>query len=689
MFKHRISRYKALCVLPPRYRLQIEMIPSQQNQDLNFHDGSIFMSVARKHLRLMALIMCLALVIGLILCVYIRPVFYARSLVRLEIIALPLDTAQNNDAHRGMVIRELTQAHILERTATRLGISTVHNDLRKKYLSNIMVRARSGSDLEVGVWAYSKEWAKNWTEALVQEYLEFRHERHDERNGETIKPLSTEAPEVSETSEPSIANLPLEIARLNQRIDEMSRVRINLQDPKLDVVAKLSLVSSLDKSVNLNASGAGAGPKSAMWETLEREQRAIKSQILNVSRIDPSGHAQLLAFNKKLERIDQELELELQGALERFAVDYQNLLDRKSVSEARLPAYNEFRRNNAKLTQKENLRDSGQLAGNPMVYKTSGAIGLEKKTEGIRLTYVGLQQLDDQPVWPRRLKFAVFSLVFGSVLAVGVSFVSESCNRRTTNLERVEMTFQLRGLGTIPALRGRVDYPPLLERDDGKRTALAENFEIIRTNLLSIASFTKVPQVTMITSARPNEGKTLVSSNLAAAFAQVGDRTLLIDTDLRRGHAHRLFGYRRAPGLSNVLLDELPIEEAIRPTAQRNHFVLTAGRQLDTGPEILGSARFADLMAQLREKYDRIIIDTPPVLGLSETLVLQRHVDGVLFVIRGGHTSFRIMKGAIETLQSSGANFYGFVLNRLNLNGTTNHYFRTPSMAANPAPEFS
>jgi capsular exopolysaccharide synthesis family protein len=253
----------------------------------------------------------------------------------------------------------------------------------------------------------------------------------------------------------------------------------------------------------------------------------------------------------------------------------------------------------------------------------------------------------------------------------------------------VEMTFQLRGLGTIPALRGRVDYPPLLERDDGKRTALAENFEIIRTNLLSIASFTKVPQVTMITSARPNEGKTLVSSNLAAAFAQVGDRTLLIDTDLRRGHAHRLFGYRRAPGLSNVLLDELPIEEAIRPTAQRNHFVLTAGRQLDTGPEILGSARFADLMAQLREKYDRIIIDTPPVLGLSETLVLQRHVDGVLFVIRGGHTSFRIMKGAIETLQSSGANFYGFVLNRLNLNGTTNHYFRTPSMAANPAPEFS
>ena len=239
----------------------------------------------------------------------------------------------------------------------------------------------------------------------------------------------------------------------------------------------------------------------------------------------------------------------------------------------------------------------------------------------------------------------------------------------------MEATFQLRGLGTVPALKGQAEhYSALLERDDSKRSALAEDFEVIRTNLLSTGALTKIPQVTMVTSALPNEGKTVVSSNLAAAFAQVGDRTLLIDTDLRRGRMHRLFGFRRAPGLTNVLFDEVPIEEAIRPTPHRNRLVLTAGRPTDTGPEILGSAEFVRLMAQLREKYDRIVVDTAPVLGLAETLILQRHVDGVLLVISNGNSSHRATKAAIEMLQNNGANLYGFVLNRVNLSARTNDY---------------
>jgi Mrp family chromosome partitioning ATPase len=92
--------------------------------------------------------------------------------------------------------------------------------------------------------------------------------------------------------------------------------------------------------------------------------------------------------------------------------------------------------------------------------------------------------------------------------------------------------------------------------------------------------------------------------------------------------------------------------------------VLTAGRHLDASNEILGSAKFAHLMTQLRAEFDRIVIDTPPVLGLSEALLLQRHVDGVLFVIRGGHASLRTTKAAIEMLQDNGANLCGFVLNR-------------------------
>ena len=129
-----------------------------------------------------------------------------------------------------------------------------------------------------------------------------------------------------------------------------------------------------------------------------------------------------------------------------------------------------------------------------------------------------------------------------------------------------------------------------------------ENFRVIRTNVLSMGNLTKPPHVTMVTSAMPKEGKTVVSSNLAVSFAHTGARTLLIDTDLRRGRLHRLFGYRKDPGLSNVLLNEVTLEEACRPTGEENLSILSAGRHLESGTELLGSPRFAELMQTLRHR---------------------------------------------------------------------------------------
>jgi capsular exopolysaccharide synthesis family protein len=296
--------------------------------------------------------------------------------------------------------------------------------------------------------------------------------------------------------------------------------------------------------------------------------------------------------------------------------------------------------------------------------------GYEK--ERVDLSYVGITDLRG-PVSPNRSKLVIMGLFMGIVLALGVPFLIEYLDHTMTNLEQVESAFQLRGLGIVPKLDNS-GAPALIDREESNETSLVENFRVIRTNLISVGALTKTPHVLMITSAMPKEGKTVVSSNLAISFAQMGAKTLLIDTDLRRGRMHRIFGYRKSPGLSNVLLDEVKIEDACRPTSHENLFVLSAGKHLDTGTELLGSQTFADLMADLRGKYDRIIVDTPPVLGLSETSILQKHVDGVLFVIWSGRTPIRNVKAAIEMLQVNGANFYGFILNRLDLSATQNYY---------------
>ena len=233
----------------------------------------------------------------------------------------------------------------------------------------------------------------------------------------------------------------------------------------------------------------------------------------------------------------------------------------------------------------------------------------------------------------------------------------------------------MRGLGIIPQIGNDAHRPVLLNVSaDGEERNLVENFRVVRTNLLAMGTLSKPAHVTMITSAMPKEGKTVVSSNLAISFGQTGARTLLVDTDLRRGRLHRLFGLRKSPGLSDYLLGKVPLEEAIRPSGKENLMVLSAGQHIESGTELLGSNKFSELMKKLRSEYDRIIVDTPPVLGLSETSILQNHVDGVLFVIWSGRTPIRNMKTAIDILSANGANFYGFILNRLDLTATTNYY---------------
>ncbi len=717
------------------------MIPGLKKRVFNLHDVMMYVALGRKHLRLMTLIFAFTLVAALTYYVYAKSVFYSRALVRVDELALPMDTEKiYNDGRLRMVMKELTQPHILERTAKRLGIKATSNDLRKNYLFKIGVRTNSERNLEIEVWPYSKDWAQRWTETLVAEYLDFRREKRLQEKEDTIKALTKEMAEVSAKLEQhigekfdysdkkgmvqaliqlnSIRSLPLDLARLAKRIDEMGRIRVNLQDSTLSTLEKLSLVSSLDKSIKLeigtvvgdsnnehnnsqpqvdgdgnrnpnqnNGNGGNNGvvvippmisPASQPWEDLEKQQRSIKSQISDLGRTFLPGHSRMIALNKALEGIDQKLEIELQTSLRRFDVEFQDLLDQKSSLTAKLPEYNDIRRNSEKLTQEQSLHEAGQLAWNTMfrkMAKTIEALDFGGEKERVDLAYIGLLQINDQPISPNRLKLFAVALFFGVILSLAVPFLIEYLDHTMSNLEQVESTFQLRGLGIVPKLEGQTSHTPaLIDRDETRRASLVENFRVIRTNLLSMGTLTKVPQVTMVTSAMPKEGKTVVSSNLAISFAHTGGKTLLVDTDLRRGRMHRLFGYRKAPGLSNVLLDEVSLEEAIRPTTHENLFVLTAGKHLDTGTELLGSQKFTDLMDTLRSKFERIVIDTPPVLGLSETSILQKQVDGVLFVIWSGHTPIRNMKAAIEMLQSNGANFYGFVLNRLDLSATTNYY---------------
>jgi succinoglycan biosynthesis transport protein ExoP len=288
-----------------------------------------------------------------------------------------------------------------------------------------------------------------------------------------------------------------------------------------------------------------------------------------------------------------------------------------------------------------------------------------------------LMEVRELPVSPHRLKLAVYSIILGLGLAIGVPLLLEYLDHTVTNIEQAEVDFDLRALGIVPQmLDGALPSGNRHATIDSKPDRhLLENFRVIRTNLLSNGSPAgATPQVIMVASSLPQEGKSLVSANLALSFAQMGEKTLIIDADLRRGRLHRAFRVKAKPGLSNVLMGTATLEAALQPTKQENLSLLPYGKHTEGITELLGSPNLTNTLAELRTQFQRIILDTPPVLGLSDAAMLLPVTDGVVFVIWSKRTSSRSLQMALQHLRDNGANIYGFVLNRMDLNDSANYY---------------
>jgi capsular exopolysaccharide synthesis family protein len=171
----------------------------------------------------------------------------------------------------------------------------------------------------------------------------------------------------------------------------------------------------------------------------------------------------------------------------------------------------------------------------------------------------------------------------------------------------------------------------------------------------------------VVTSTAPGEGKTVVSSNLAVALAQADQRTLIIDCDMRRPRIHEVFGGQQEPGVSNVLVATSELQDVIRKTETPNLSVMPAGHIPPNPAELLGSARFKELLRRLRTQFDWIIIDAPPVMAVTDAAVIGNNATGVVFVVGAEMTSRRHAAVAIEQLASARAHFIGAVLNRANV----------------------
>ncbi|MEN2666960.1 CpsD/CapB family tyrosine-protein kinase [Listeria aquatica] len=191
---------------------------------------------------------------------------------------------------------------------------------------------------------------------------------------------------------------------------------------------------------------------------------------------------------------------------------------------------------------------------------------------------------------------------------------------------------------------------------------LYEQFRMIRTGI-DFTSIDKENNVVMVTSSESGTGKSTIASNIAVVTAQSGKKTLLIDTDLRKPTIHKIFSKNMYNGLSNLITGDLELEEVLQKTSVNNLSIMTSGIIPPNPTDLLASTRMKKILAELRTKFDFIIIDTPPVTIVPDALVLADEIDGAILVIRYHKTLKEEAKKALDKLKFTRVNLLGAILN--------------------------
>lgn len=194
---------------------------------------------------------------------------------------------------------------------------------------------------------------------------------------------------------------------------------------------------------------------------------------------------------------------------------------------------------------------------------------------------------------------------------------------------------------------------------------ISEAYRMLRTNIL----FSKVDgdlKTILFTSSGPGEGKSVSAANTALAISQSGKKVILLDCDLRKPVQHLMFG-RGVKGLTNVLFGEMPIQDAIQETEQKNLYLVTSGPLPPNPSEILGSSKMDRLLNSLKAQADYLIIDSPPVLTVSDTCVLASKTDGVILVLGAGIVRPEMAQQSKEALERAQGSLLGVMINRIKL----------------------
>lgn len=404
-----------------------------------------------------------------------------------------------------------------------------------------------------------------------------------------------------------------------------------------------------DAQATLDELSARYGPLAPMRKDQEQKVETLQAKLnTEIQNVVESVHTEFLTAQRTEQQLEAAYNQQKQQALS---------LDRKGVAYAALQR---------EAASKKAIYDNLLARANES--------GITSEYKGSNIQVIDAAEVPRAPVLPNHRRDLFVAFLGGCLLAGGLVFGLEYLDSRIKTPDELKAHLGLPFLGLVPTVSGKTrDGESLLLTHNNVSPAFAEAMRAIRTSVI-FSSAEEGSRSVVITSTAPSEGKTLISSNLAIALAQAGQRTLIVDADLRRPRVHDVFDRSQEPGLSNVLVGTSRLRDAVRTTDVANLHLLAAGHLPPNPAELLGSTRYLDLIDELRRLFDWILIDAPPVIAVTDAAVVAHSATGVVFVVGADMTSRRNAMSAIEHLNAARAKFIGAVLNRVNVERHSYYY---------------
>ncbi len=550
--------------------------------------------------------------------------------------------------------------------------------------------AKAGYVLDVSVEHEDPELAAQIVNSVVESYLARNRERRLNISDGGIVELRKKAEEMRTrlAEQSTILQSFMESNRMvsfedaqNIVVDRLKGLNKNLMAAEPVRMQAESRYLTARKVLEESAGGSAAVAlesipgvqESPRINSIKAELTRLQQQYSDIRDRFGKEHQQIKSLTSQIDALNTQLVLEAQSIVAGLKGKYEQALAEETMlreelerQEAEVLRFNDL---SSRYNLLKQSRDSLQTTYNAIIQRIDELDVNQLSGQGDNITVESWAEVPQVPSWPSKKKMLLLGFFFGALLAIGFCFFLDYMDTTIKTESDVRTYIGQAILGGIPSAEdesgdesGNYD----LYSVENPRSNFAEAFRTIRT-ALAFTSADSALRALAVTSVFPSEGKSLIAINLAIAYANVGKRTLIIDTDMRKPRLQHVFPGGEKLGIADLLAGDSRLDPAslVHPTSVENLFYLPAGTIPPNPVELLDSSRFDALLARLKSEFEMVILDAPPSLNMADAMILGKRTDGILLVARAFSTNKFAARQVAQKFQAARVRVLGVLLNNV------------------------